>query len=223
MRFPFRGVIFDMDGLMLDTEPLYRSSMLQAAHELGYSLEEELHDRLLGRGIPEWRDRLIQIFGADYPQFRNRRRQLWEHHVQERGVAPKAGLSELLNDLDQERVLKGIATSSSKPDALLCLGPLVKRFEAVVTGDEVREGKPAPDIFLLAAQRLALSPEQCLVLEDSEPGAHAALAAGMSVIIVPDLQQPERALAAQVHRVCDSLEEVRKMSARSVEPQQPGP
>jgi len=74
----------------------------------------------------------------------------------------------------------------------------------------VKQGKPAPDILLLAAQRLSLAPEQCLVLEDAESGAQAALAAGMSVIIVPDLRQPSHQLTEQVHRVCASLHEVRQ-------------
>jgi HAD superfamily hydrolase (TIGR01509 family) len=207
----FKGVIFDMDGLMLDTEPIYLKSMQQASAEFGYSFDDDLHSRLIGRSLPVWQAILVETFGEDYPKFRSRRRQLWEQHVQEIGVAQKAGLGELLNQLDEDGLLKGIATSSSRSDALLCLGQLANRFEAIVTGDEVELGKPAPDIFLVAAQRLALSPEHCLVLEDSESGAQAALAAGMSVIIVPDLKQPSGELAAQVHRVCSSLHEVREL------------
>lgn len=205
----FKGVIFDMDGLMLDTEPIYRSSLQQAAEELGYGFPDDLYHSFIGRSIPDWRDRLMQIFGADYPHFRDRRRHLWECHIRERGVAQKAGLAELLDQLDENQLLKGIATSSSRSDAVFCLRDLANRFDAIVTGDEVKRGKPAPDIFLLAAQRLALEPEQCLVLEDSEPGAQAALDADMSVIMIPDLKQPSREFAEQVHRVCSSLHEVR--------------
>ena len=207
----FQAIIFDMDGLMLDTEPIYWASMQQAASELGYSFNDEIRAAFIGRSIPAWQETLIEIFGADYPHFRSRRRQLWERHVREVGAPQKAGLDELLNKLEQDGLLKAIATSSSRPDATLCLGRLAHRFDAVVTGDEVERGKPAPDIFLLAAQRLALAPEQCLALEDSEGGALAALAAGMSVIIVPDLKQPSGELSAQVHRVCYSLHEVREL------------
>ena len=203
------GVIFDMDGLMLDTEPIYWDSMHQAALELGYRFSSEMQAAFIGRSIPIWRDILMQTFGADYPQFRNRRRQLWERHVQEIGVPQKAGLNEMLNQLEKDKVPKAIATSSSRADAALCLGHLADRFDVIVTGDEVKQGKPAPDIFLLAVQRLALSPAHCLALEDSEAGALAALAAGMSVIIVPDLKQPSGTLSAQVDRVCSSLHEVR--------------
>ena len=153
----------------------------------------------------------MQTFGADYPQFRVRRRQLWEQHVREVGVAKKAGLEELLTQLEEDGTRKAVATSSSRPDAMLCLGALARRFNAIVTGDEVERGKPAPDVFLLAAQRLALSPEHCLVLEDSEAGALGALAACMTVILVPDLRQPSDGLSARVSLVCSSLSDVRHL------------
>ena len=211
----FQGIIFDMDGLMLDTEPIYWASMQQAASELGHRFNDEMRSAFIGRSIPAWQDILMKSFGADYPQFRSRRRQLWEQHVQEIGALPKAGLDGLLNQLDEDGLLKAVATSSSRPDAMLCLGRLARRFDGIVTGDEVKRGKPAPDIFLLAAERLALSPEHCLVLEDSEAGALAALAAGMGVIIVPDLKQPSDELSARVYRVCSSLHEVRELLQRS--------
>lgn len=196
---------------MLDTETIYWASMQQAASELGYRFDHEMRAAFIGRSIPAWQAALTQLFGADYPQFRRRRRQFWEQHVQEVGVSQKAGLDELLNQLEADGLLKAVATSSSRPDATLCLGRLAHRFDTIVTGDEVSRGKPAPDIFLLAAQRLALLPESCLALEDSESGVLAALAARMSVIIVPDLKQPSGELSAQVHRVCSSLHDVRQL------------
>ena len=215
MPYFFQGVVFDMDGLMLDTEPIYWASMQQAASELGHRFNDELRAGFVGRSIPAWQATLIQTFGADYPQFRTLRRQLWERHVQEAGVVRKSGLDELLTQLEEDGLPRAIATSSSRPDATLCLGGLADRFDAIVTGDEVKRGKPAPDIFLLAAQRLALSPEHCLALEDSESGALAALAAGMRVIVVPDLKQPSDELSARVLRVCASLHEVRELLQRS--------
>ena len=201
---------------MLDTEPIYWEAMQQAASELGCRFNHEMRAAFVGRSIPAWRDTLMETFGADYPRFRSRRRELWEQHVQEIGVPQKAGLNELLDRLEEDKVPKAVATSSSRPDALLCLGSLAGRFDAIVTGDEVNRGKPAPDIFLLAAQRLALSPADCLALEDSEAGALAALAAGMSVILVPDLKQPSEGVSAQVDYVCSSLHEV-KLHLRRLE------
>lgn len=91
--------------------------------------------------------------------------------------------------------------------ALLSLGTLANGFDVIVTGDEVLYGKPAPDIFLLAAQRLQISPQYCLVLEDSEVGVQAAHAAEMTAIMIPDLKQP----AAQLTRLCSSLHEVKEL------------
>src|SRR4028118_42477 len=112
MLHTFKGVIFDMDGLMLDTEPIYWQSMQQAAVELGYNIDDQLQNRLVGRSISDWRTTLIQTFGEDYPQFSNRRRQIWEQHVRELGVKQKSGLVGLLNQLDEDNLRKGIATSS---------------------------------------------------------------------------------------------------------------
>ncbi len=172
---------------------------------------DELCANFIGRSIADCEHMLSQAFGANYPQFKSRRRQLWQQHVQEIGIELKAGLRELLDYLDEQLLLKAVATSTHRNDALLCLGHLSSRFDEIVTGDEVQYGKPAPDIFLLAAQRLMLAPEQCLVLEDSEAGGQAALAASMNVIIVPDLKQPPALLATQVHRVCTSLHEVKQL------------
>lgn len=206
-----KAIIFDMDGLILDTEPIYRSSMAQAATELSYSFDNNFYNQFIGLSTPACREKLMQIFGDDYPKFQFRRRELWEEHVKEIGVKRKNGLKELLQHLDSKQVLKGIATSSIRKDALLCLGELANQFDVIVTGDEVKNGKPAPDIYLLAASRLGLLSDECLVLEDSEFGAKAALAAGIKVVIVPDLQQPSAELRVQAYRVCSSLHEVREL------------
>jgi beta-phosphoglucomutase-like phosphatase (HAD superfamily) len=98
-----------------------------------------------------------------------------------------------------------------RAEALVSLGPLFARFTALAAGDEVPNGKPAPDIFLLAAERLDADPTRCLALEDSEAGTIAATAAGMAAIIVPDLKQPSPEVAARALAVLPSLREVAAM------------
>lgn len=207
----FNAVIFDMDGLMLDTEPIYRRVWQTAAAELGHIISDDMYATFIGRPTEECRRSLSETFGPQFPHapFRKRSRELWQAHVGKAGIAHKPGLPELLALLEARHIPKAVATSTVRKDAIVCLGELASRFDAIVTGDEVRHGKPAPDIFLLTAQRLNVAPESCLVLEDSEAGATGALAANMSVIIVPDLKIPGDELAARTHRVCKSLHEVR--------------
>ena len=130
--------------------------------------------------------------------------------VAREGIALKPGLLDLLEWLEAEGIPKAVATSTRRDRALakLELTSLAPRFVALVGGDEVARGKPAPDIFLAAAQRLGEPAPRCLVLEDSEPGVRAALAAGMTPIMVPDLHAPSADLAALTPLVLASLAEV---------------
>jgi beta-phosphoglucomutase-like phosphatase (HAD superfamily) len=103
-----------------------------------------------------------------------------------------------------------------RTNAMPCLGESASRFNAIITGDEVTHGKPAPDIYLLAARKLGVELSQCPVLEDSENGARSALAVGMSVVIVPDLVQPPSEIKAKAHQVCESLHEVLALVTRQI-------
>lgn len=209
----FQAVIFDMDGLLLDTEAIYRLVWRQACAETGHYLSDEFYASFIGRPTADCELLLAQFFGADFPQdqCRVRRRALWQAHIDAHGVPLKSGVVELLEYLERGVLPKAIATSTGRASALEHLGELAHRFKVIVTGDEVKRGKPEPDIFLLAAERLGVAPERCLVLEDSQLGAEAALTAGMSVIIVPDLVQPSPEIAARAYRVCASLHAVKEL------------
>jgi HAD superfamily hydrolase (TIGR01509 family) len=205
-----RAVIFDMDGLLLDSEPLYRVTWQTAAAEMGCPIDDELYEHFVGRGNDE-ADRILRDrFGDKLPleEFRTRWRRDWDERLERTLLARKPGAIELLDLLDERGIPKGLATSTPRAVALRCLGDLVSRFVAFAFGDEVEHSKPAPDLFLLASQRLGVMPEHCLVLEDSEAGVRAARAAGMDVIIVPDLVEPSPEIAAMVVRVCRSLVDV---------------
>jgi beta-phosphoglucomutase-like phosphatase (HAD superfamily) len=205
------AVIFDMDGLMFDTERLYRAASQQAAAELGYALTDALHCRLMGRNPVEAERLVSEEFGPGFPlgAFRERCQSL--EAVFEGGPVPKKqGLDELLDLLDSRSVVKAVATATRRNITVpqLAATGVLDRFDAIATGDEVANGKPAPDLFLLAAQKLNADPATCLVLEDSEPGVTAAHRAGMQVYLVPDLQASSPTIEHLANGTFDSLEAV---------------
>jgi HAD superfamily hydrolase (TIGR01509 family) len=205
-----RAVIFDMDGLLLDSEPLYRVTWQTAAADLGCPIDDEFYERFVGRGNDEAEHLLVERFGDALPldEFRKRWRRDWDERIAASAVERKPGATELLDFLQQRGIPAALATSSPRILALPCLGDLAARFATLAFGDEVEHSKPAPDLFLLASHRLGIAPADCLVLEDSEAGVRAASAAGMNVIMVPDLVPPSPEIASMATWVCKSLHDV---------------
>lgn len=204
------AVVFDMDGLLLDTEPLHQAAWDAAATTLGFSLDPALNRSLIGKSELASLQLLQREFGDSFAprQFMTLCGQHWEAHIAVHGIAMKPGAVALLQLLESEAIPAAIATSSHQHNASLslqCVG-LAERFDIVVTGDQIAHGKPAPDIYLEAARRLAVDPSSCLAFEDSEPGLMAATAAGMDTFLVPDINSPSQAAIARAARVLPSLE-----------------
>ena len=201
-----QAVIFDVDGLLLDSEAVYRQSWTEAAASQRFVLSHERYATFIGQRIAWCEEQLAALAGPDFNliAFRAAWRVGWRA-IARHGVAPKPGARELVAALRAHGVPCGLATSSARPEAELSLAAWISDFDAVATGDQVVNGKPAPDIYLLAASRLGIAPERCLALEDSANGARSALAAGMRLIIVPDLVQPPAEVAARAFRVLPSL------------------
>jgi len=208
--WPPQGVIFDLDGLVLDSERIYCRAWQSAAEELGFLLPGELYADLVGIPNTEAEQLLAQTMGYGFPlkDFAARWRGHWQKMVKSERIPSKPGFEELIGILRDRHIPCAIATSSDGPDALHCLGERADDFYAIVSRDQVSQGKPAPDLFLQAAFRLGVEPSACLALEDSETGLESACAAGMTVILVPDLKPPSEKAYSQAFRVYPSLLEV---------------
>lgn len=207
-----QGVLFDMDGVVLDTEKLYTRFWQEAAWDFGYPMtkEQALGMRSLNRGAGE--AKLKSYFGdsVDYEQVRNRRMELMDAFIEKEGVELKPGIVELLDCLEQRKIKRAIATSSPLERTRLYLTQvgLIDRFDALVSGYMVEKGKPQPDIYIYAASKLGLKPSECIVLEDSPTGILAAYRAGCTPIMVPDQDEPDEETRKILYAEADSLTSV---------------
>ncbi len=213
---PPSAVVFDMDGLLFDTERVYQDAIMAAAAELGVPMSVEVFLGFIGGSWAINRARMIEAYGESYPCEALRDR--WHVHFRraiEIGVPLKPGAPELLDLLDSQALPRAIATSSS-PETVrhhLAFHRLDGRFHHVVAAGDYERSKPAPDPFLAAARLLDVLPESCVALEDSHNGVRSAAAAGMMTIMVPDLlPATEEIRRLSVHVALD-LHEVRQLLA----------
>jgi len=208
------AIVFDMDGLLLDTEPIYKAAWQRAAGELGHDLDDRSYSRFTGRTTADCERELVRLFGTDFPmsRFRERWRELWRRSVETDGISTKTGLGALLEFVQDAALLSAVATSSDAHFAEFSLrrAGIAGRFDALVSGDQVARGKPAPDIYLEAARRLGRDPVECVALEDSDAGVLAARAAGMVTVCIPATKPPSAEAAAAASRVLASLHEARE-------------
>ena len=207
----FKAAIFDMDGLLIDSERAISAAWIAGARELGFKLEMSDFMRVIGTAAQQSTAMLIEIMGSEEAM----RATAAKAHalLPQAGGAPvfplKTGALPLLEALRDAGIPCGVASSSSVDEIRHRLGhvDVLKYFRCIAGGDEVTHGKPDPALYLLAAARLDVAPEDCIAFEDSENGARAAQAAGVRVVIVPDLKQPPADVAARAHGVMVSLAE----------------
>ncbi|MBD5128992.1 MAG: HAD family phosphatase [Ruminococcaceae bacterium] len=207
-----RAVIFDMDGLLLDTEKLLVRFWVQAANEAGFPMKREhaLAIRSLHRkfAIPY----LQGLFGEefDYVKIRSRRMELMNEYLSENPLELKRGAKELTAFLNENGIPAAIATATDfeRTKAYLTRAGIFGCFDKIVCATMVAEGKPKPDIYIYAAGELGLEPGECMALEDSPNGVRSAAAAGCVTVMVPDLTPPDEELSALVYESAGSLEDV---------------
>ena len=207
-----KAVIFDMDGLMIDSERVTYNEYVKKLAQLGHhDFTEELYRNCLGKNKQGICQVFIDHYGQDFPMD-----EVWDDvHVWideslRQYVPKKKGLVELLEYLKANNYKTIVATSSGRArvDEILKNADLTKYFDDTICGDEVTHGKPHPEIFLTACQKLDVKPEEALVLEDSEAGILAAYDGHIDVICVPDMKYPEPQFGEKVTKIVDSLDEV---------------
>jgi HAD superfamily hydrolase (TIGR01509 family) len=215
------AVVFDMDGLLFDTEALYQEAILAAAVEVGQEMTPAIFRRMLGNPWPANRDLLLALFGESFAvdTLRATWMQKFELLLTDRLVL-KPGATELLDTLDELQLPKAIATSSSHQNARhhLTAHSLLGRFDEIVAHGDYARGKPAPDPFLRAAERLGVEPKFCLALEDSHNGVRSASSAGMMTIMVPDILEATDEIRELCTFVVADLHEVRRILLAAVRP-----
>jgi len=201
----FSAVIFDMDGLVLDTETTYFVAWQRAAEAMGYTLSEPFCLSLSGLHYKDVELKLMAWCGADFnlQTFNHLSGIFWRDYVNAHGINTQHGFTELLEYIVQQRMPYCLATNSRAINANECLelAGLKDVFSIIITRDDVQHGKPAPDIFLKAAGLLQVPISQCLVLEDSHAGILAATRAGAFSVFVPSIE-PVDQLAAEL---CDVM------------------
>lgn len=213
----FQAVVFDMDGLMIDTERVALECWIESARVMGWEVSRETCLTLVGLGERESRQALLDRMGGKFPlaEVSARGRERYLQRLRGEGVAVKPGLLELLDWLAGREVPVAVATSTQHALAMekLALAGLRQRFQIVVCGDQVPRGKPAPDVYREAIARIDIDPARCIALEDSEIGLRAAHAAGLACIVVPDLRPPSPDYRPLAHAVVPTLREAQQLLA----------
>ena len=211
----FLAVILDLDGLMLDTEILEFRAWQRAAAEFGWPMPDEQYLRLIGQTKQDAQAALAALWEAQPGALGSLEtiRERAASYASTATVTVKAGLLDLLRWAEREQVPVAVGSSSARTTIIARLGQagLGQALPVIAAGDEVAHGKPAPDVFLLAAERLGCEPQSCVVIEDSDHGIAAAAAAGMTPFLVPDSSIPRTippAVRRKAYMTCESLTEV---------------
>ena len=209
-----KGVISDMDGVILDSEKLYVRFWCEAGNFYGFPMNREHALSIRSMARPFAIEKLQGYFGAefDYDSVREKRIELMDAYVSQHGIEAKKGAQKLLGFLKENgyKVALATATPAQRAEEYLRRVDLLKYFDYVASARMVKNGKPKPDIYLFAAEKLGLKPEECLALEDSVNGVRSAAAAGCKTVLVPDLDNPEEQLKPLLYGTADGLEDVIK-------------
>ena len=206
------AVIFDMDGVLIDTEKHYNAAWCQAATEAGFPFTRE-HALLLRSCEAKEGEKLMQgIFGPsfDYYAIRERRRELVRERLAQYGLEKKPGVEETLRFLRAKGIKTAVATATAldiTKSHLTTIG-VCDLFDSIVSAKHVAHGKPEPDVYLYACEQIGERPQDCMAVEDSPNGIMAAYRAGLRPVMVPDLTQPDEELTKYLYACVNSLSDL---------------
>jgi haloacid dehalogenase superfamily, subfamily IA, variant 3 with third motif having DD or ED/haloacid dehalogenase superfamily, subfamily IA, variant 1 with third motif having Dx(3-4)D or Dx(3-4)E len=207
-----KAVIFDMDGLMFDTEKIGAWAWNKIGNEMGYDFSEDFLSTVRGMNHEGLKAAFKKQYGEsfDYDSIRNVCTGYYRQNLRDNGIPIKEGLFELLDFLSNNGYKVAVATGSTMEQAVYNLksSGADKYFETIISGDMVKYAKPNPEIFELAAEKIGIIPEKCIVLEDSLNGIKAAVAGGFKAVMVPDLTEPNEELERTLTAKCKNLKEV---------------
>jgi HAD superfamily hydrolase (TIGR01509 family) len=212
-----QAFIFDMDGLLLDTEGVYKRSWTEAARQLGFDLTDQIYLMLIGISVADAEKRLVEVFGSRFPidEFRRDAKSRYEAIVETEGIPLKPGVREILEWARLKNIPCAVATSTLSDEGRVRLAKhgVLKEFRVLIGRDMVSRGKPHPDLFLSAAKALGIDPSHSLVFEDAHTGVRAAKAANMQVLLIPDMLPSTPEIEHLATHVCKSLVDARNWLA----------
>lgn len=206
-----KGAVFDMDGLMFDTERLVYQIWQRTMKENGYTYSFDIYKRTIGKRTAEVKIFYKDLYGEDfdYKSIREKANVYFYEYIEKEGVPLKKGLINILKYLKSKGIKISLATSTSSKTAmdLLERAKVTDYFDKFVCGNMVKNGKPHPETFLKSAKELSLKPEECLAFEDSINGIKSAYNANMKPVMIPDLLQPTEEIKPMIFALCKDLDE----------------
>lgn len=207
-----KSIIFDMDGLMIDSERVTFECYQERLKDMNLTMDEEFYKTLLGKPIKGIYQRFYDVYGNDFPieNVIQDVHQLMAERFETEGVPVKKGLVELLHYLKDNNYKTIVATSSNRDrvDKILAQAKITEFFDDSICGDEVTKGKPNPEVFLKSCQKLGVNVDEAIVLEDSEAGIQASYDANIKVICIPDMKYPEKQYEEKTFKILKDLTEV---------------
>ena len=207
-----KAIIFDMDGLMIDSERVTFECYQERLKDMNLTMDEEFYKTLLGKPIKGIYQRFYDVYGNDFPieNVIQDVHQLMAERFETEGVPVKKGLVELLHYLKDNNYKTIVATSSNRDrvDKILAQAKITEFFDDSICGDEVTKGKPNPEVFLKSCQKLGVNVDEAIVLEDSEAGIQASYDANIKVICIPDMKYPEKQYEDKTFKILKDLTEV---------------